>query len=75
MMVMMIPDLDLEVRQLNAADEPLLCRIEVAALISHHGREAVRAAFIREAERIGAVSIARAPQWREPRRPPTLKAG
>jgi hypothetical protein len=67
-------NLDFEVRQLNAA-EPLLCRIEVAALISHYGREAVRAAFVREVDRIRAVSIARAPRWREPRRPPTLKAG
>jgi hypothetical protein len=67
-------DLDLEVRRLTAA-EPLLCRIEVAGLISHYGREAVRAALIREAERIGAVSIARASRWREPRRLSTSKAG
>jgi hypothetical protein len=68
-------NLDLEVRRLNAVDEPLLYRIDVASLISRHGREVVRAALIHEAERIGAVSIARAPRWREPRRPPTLKAG
>jgi hypothetical protein len=68
-------DLDLEVRRLNAIDEPLLYRIDVAGLISHHGREAVRAAFVREAERVGVVSIARAPRWREPRRPPALKTG
>jgi hypothetical protein len=68
-------DLDPEVRRLNELDEPLLYRIDVTGLISRHGREAVSAAFVREAERIGAVSIARAPRWRESRRPPTLKAG
>jgi hypothetical protein len=68
-------DLDLEVRRLNALDEPLLYRIDVAGLIARNGRETVRAAFIREAERIGATSIARAPRWREPRRSSTLKAG
>jgi transcription-repair coupling factor (superfamily II helicase) len=67
-------NLDLEVRRLNAIGEPLLYRIDVATLISHHGRETVRAAFIREAERIGVVSIARAPRWREPRSRPVLKA-
>jgi hypothetical protein len=71
----MTPNLDLEVRQLNAIDEPLLYRIDVAGLISHYGRETVRAAFIREAERIGAISIARASRWREPRRSSTLIAG
>ena len=69
-----VVNLDLEVRRLDAT-EPLLCRIEVAGLISRYGREAVRAAFIREAERIGAVSTARALRWREPRRSPTLKVG
>jgi hypothetical protein len=72
---MTIPDLDLEVRRLNALGESLLYRIDVAGLITHHGREAVRAAFIREAERIGVVSIARAPRWREPRRSSALKTG
>jgi hypothetical protein len=67
-------DLDLEVRRLNAIDEPLLHRIDVAGLIAGHGRETVRAAFVREAERIGAVSIVRAPRWREPRSRPALKA-
>jgi hypothetical protein len=70
-----VPDLDLEVRQLNAIDEPLLYRIGVAGLISHYGRETVRDAFIREAERSGVASIAQAPHWREPRRSPALKAG
>jgi hypothetical protein len=68
-------NLDLEVRRLNAVDEPLLYRIDVASLISHYGHGPVRAAFVREAERIGAVSIARAPRWREPRRSSALKAG
>jgi hypothetical protein len=70
-----VRDLDLEVRRLNAIGEPLLYRIDVAGLISHHGREAVRAALVRDAERVGVVSIARASRWREPRRRPVLKTG
>jgi hypothetical protein len=73
--MIVITDLDLEVRRLNAVGEPLLHRIDVGGLIARHGREAVRAAFIREAERFGAVSIARAPRWRESRRFSALKAG
>jgi hypothetical protein len=68
-------DLTLEVRRLNAIDEPLLFRIDVAGLVARYGREAVRAAFIREAESIGVVSIAQAPRWREPRRTSALKTG
>jgi hypothetical protein len=57
----MTVDLVLEARHLNAIGDPLLYRIGVAGLISHYGREAVRRAFIREAARAGAVSIAMAP--------------
>jgi hypothetical protein len=67
--------LDLEARRLNAIREPVLYRVALAGLIHHHGRDAVRQAFIREAEREGVTSIALAPRWREPRRSPTLKAG
>ena len=63
-------DLALEARRLNAIGDPLLYRIGVAGLVAHHGREAVRQAFIREAARDGAVSIAMAPAWRLPRRRP-----
>ncbi len=66
----MIVDLSLEARRLNAIGDPLLYRIGVAGLISHHGREMVRRAFIREAARVGVVSIAMAPAWRLPRRHP-----
>ncbi len=66
----MIVDLSLEARSLNAIGDPLLYRIGVAGLISHHGRKTVRQAFIREAERDGAVSIATAPGWRLHRRHP-----
>jgi hypothetical protein len=38
-------------------------------------RETVAQAFIREAARDGAVSIATAPGWRLPRRPFERKAG
>jgi hypothetical protein len=68
-------DLDLEVRRLNAIGEPLLYRIGVAGLISHHGRESVRAAFMRNAAGTGVTSIAAAAKWRELRRPVALKAG
>jgi hypothetical protein len=64
----MIVDLSLEARRLNALGDPLLYRIGVAGLISHHGRKTVRQAFIREAERDGTVSIATAAGWRLQRR-------
>ena len=63
--------LDLEARRINEIREPLLYRIAVGGLIYGHGREAVRQAFIREAEREGAASIALAAHWRE-RRPPLV---
>jgi hypothetical protein len=66
----MIVDLSLEAQSLNAIGDPLLYRIGVAGLISNHGRKTVRQAFIREAERDGAVSIATAPGWRLQRRHP-----
>ena len=69
----MTVDLALEARRLNAIGDPLLYRIGVAGLISHHGRETVRQAFIREAERDGAVSIATSPGWRLPRRRPVAR--
>ena len=68
-------DLTLEVRRLNAVGEPLLYRIDVASLVARYGREAVRAAFVREAARIGVASIAQAARWREPRRTSALKTG
>jgi hypothetical protein len=71
----MIVDLALETRRLNAIGDPLLYRIGVAGLISHYDRETVAQAFIREAARDGAVSIATAPGWRLPRRPFERKAG
>jgi len=71
----MIVDLSLEARRLNAIGDPLLYRIGVAGLISHHGRETVRQAFIREAEREGVMSIAMAPGWRLTRRPFEREAG
>jgi hypothetical protein len=67
--------LELEARRLNAIREPLLYRIAVASLISHHGREAVRQALICEAERSGVISIALAPRWRERRRAPVRMTG
>ena len=66
----MILLLDLEARRINEIREPLLYRIAVGSLIHGHGREAVRQAFIREAERNGTISIALAPRWRERRRTP-----
>lgn len=71
----MIVDLALETRRLNAIGDPLLYRIGVAGLISHYDRETVAQAFIREAARDGAVSIATVPGWRLPRRPFERKAG
>jgi hypothetical protein len=71
----MTVDLEIEARQLNAIDEPLSYRLAVASLITRHGRDAVRRALMREADRAGAVSIASAPRWREPRRLTALKAG
>jgi hypothetical protein len=68
-------DLAPEARRINAIGDPLLYRIGVAGLISHYGRETVRQAFIREAARDGAVSIATAPDWRQTRRPFEREAG
>jgi hypothetical protein len=72
---MMTVSLELEARRINAIREPLLYRIAVAGLISHFGRETVRAAFVHEAERDGVVSIAQAARWRAPQRTHTLRAG
>jgi hypothetical protein len=74
-MDLVIDDLDLEVRRLNVVDEPLLYRIGVAGLVARHGRDAVRAAFMRAAAEIGAASIASATRWRESRGAPRLKVG
>jgi hypothetical protein len=71
----MIVDLPLEARRLNAIGDPLLYRIGVAGLISCYGRDTVRQAFIREAARDGAVSIAIAPGWRLTRRQFEREAG
>lgn len=71
----MTVSLDLEARRLNAIREPLLYRIAVASLIWRHGREAVRQAFICEAERNGTASIDLAPQRRERRRAPVSMTG
>jgi hypothetical protein len=70
----MVTSFDLEARRLNAIREPLLYRIAVASLIWNHGRESVRQALIREAERNGVMSIALAPRWRE-RRPAGVEDG
>jgi hypothetical protein len=58
----MITNLDLEARRLNAIREPLLYRIAIAGLIWRHGREAVRHALVREAQRNDVLSIALAPK-------------
>jgi hypothetical protein len=61
----MTVDLEIVARRLNAIDEPLSYRL--AVVITRYGREAVRGALMKEAARAGAVSIASAPRWREPR--------
>jgi hypothetical protein len=59
----MIFDLATEVRRLNTIGEPLLYRIGLAGLISRYGLNSVRRAFVDDAARMGAVSIASAPGW------------
>ena len=59
----MIFDLATEVRRLNAIGEPFLYRIGLAGLFTRYGIESVRRAFIDDAARMGAVSIALAPGW------------
>ena len=59
----MILDLATEVRRLNAIGEPFLYRIGLAGLLARYGIESVRRAFVNDAARIGAISIASAPRW------------
>jgi hypothetical protein len=56
-------DLATEVRRLNAIGDPFLYRIGLTGLFTRYGMESVRRAFIDDAARRGAVSIALAPGW------------
>lgn len=68
-------DVKKDVARFNTVGDPLIGLIILGGLFGLYGRERVQEELCRQASASGVVSIATAPNWQRPRKPPGVRTG